>query len=101
MDPFLEPTPPPARRSSPTRNETSRLPAAAVAMTHAMRRSAACRGKPAAAETIHGAHLPSALRKALARWKLLLPRATALAPCANALGRWILHVFIAKVSRSR
>jgi len=32
-------------------------------MTHAMRRSAACRGKPVAAETIHRAHLPSALRK--------------------------------------
>jgi hypothetical protein len=32
-------------------------------MTHAMRRSAACRGKPAAAETIHRAHVPSALRK--------------------------------------
>ena len=32
-------------------------------MTHAMRRSAARRGKPATAETIHRAHLPSALRK--------------------------------------
>ena len=50
-------------KSSPIRNGTSRLPAAAVAMTHAMRRSAACRGKPVAAETIHRAHLPSALRK--------------------------------------
>jgi hypothetical protein len=57
-------------------------------MTHATRRSAACRRKPAAAETIHRAHVPSALRKsarALEAVVAMRNRAPAMRNCARAL----------------
>jgi hypothetical protein len=57
-------------------------------MTHATRRSAACRGKPAAAETIHRAHLPSAMRKSARALEAVVPmrnRALAMSSCARAL----------------
>jgi hypothetical protein len=53
-----------------------------------MPRSAACRGKSAAAETIHRAHLPSAMRKRARALEAVVPmrnRARAMSNCARAL----------------
>jgi len=81
------------------RNRTSSLPAA-VAMTHAMHRSAAYRGKPAVAETIHGAHVPTAVRnsaRALEAVAAMRNRALALSNCALAVSNCALAVSVLRM----
>ena len=76
-------------------------------MTHAMHRSAACRGKPAVAETIHRAHVPTAMRNSALALKAVVAmrnrapamrnRALAMSNSALAVSNYALAVSVVRM----